>query len=138
MISKEGLKDKGKRTLVDLLAGIVAFDALAFIGNIFCKNKLAYSLGILLGFLVAVFMCIHMYVTIEKAIMCDSKKAKAKTKLAAFLRMLVMVAALAAGALLPDYVSIIGVMIGILALKVSALMQPLTDKLILKTLCKGG
>lgn len=133
----EALKDKGKRTLADLIIGIALIDIVALAGNVFCKNKPAYSLGILLGCLVAVFMCIHMYVTLERAMLCDSKKAKAKTKLAAFLRMIVMVAALAAGALLPDYVSIIGVMIGILALKVSALMQPLTDKFVLNIICKG-
>ncbi len=134
---KEALKDKGKRTLADLIIGIVLIDLLALVGNIFCKNKLAYSLGLLLGCIVAIFMCVHMYVTLEKAMLCDNKKAKTKTKLAAFLRMIVMVAALAAGALLPRYVSIISVMIGILALKVSALMQPLTDKFVLKILCKG-
>lgn len=135
---KEKLQDKGKRTLFDLIVGIVVIDMVALIGNVFCRNKTAYSLGVLLGGSVALFMCIHMYVSLEKAILCDSKKASAKTKLAAVLRMVVMMAALAAGAIFPDYVSIIGVMIGILALKVSALMQPLTDKLILKTLCKGG
>lgn len=135
---KEKLQDKGKRTLFDLIIGIIVIDIIALIGNVFCKNKLSYSLGLLLGFIVALFMCIHMYVSLEKAILCDSKKARTKTKLAAVLRMIVMMAALMAGAIFPDYVSIIGVMIGILALKVSALMQPLTDKFILKTLCKGG
>lgn len=128
----EFLNDKGKRTLVELLFGIAVINIIAMAGNFFFKNKLAYTLGILLGCAVACFMCIHMYKTLEKAMLCDDKKAKSKTKLSAFLRMLVMVGALIAGVLLPEYISLPGVMIGIISLKVSALLQPLTDKLFFK------
>ncbi|MBP5249490.1 MAG: hypothetical protein J6Z46_05740 [Lachnospiraceae bacterium] len=139
------LEDKGRRTLFELMAGIVLLDLIALIGNIFIKNgnafvknRLAYTLGIILGMTVALLMALHMYKTLEKAILCDKERAKSKTRLAAFLRMLMMVASLAAAALFPDYISIIALMIGILAMKASALMQPLTDKFVLKILSKGG
>ena len=99
-------------------------DLIALIGNIFIKNgnafvknRLAYTLGIILGMTVALLMALHMYKTLEKAILCDKERAKIKTRLAAFLRMLMMVAILAAAALFPDYISIIALMIGILAMK---------------------
>ena len=127
------------------MAGIVAIDLVALIpaifikkGNQFVMNSFAYSMGILLGMTVALVMAVHMYKTLEKAILCDKEKAKSKTRLAAFVRMLMMVASLAAAVLLPEYISVLALMIGILAMKVSALMQPLTERLVTKILSKGG
>ncbi len=134
----EWVTDKGRRTLLDLILGIVAFDILALIPIFFLKNKLPYFLGMVLGCMVAVFMSVHMYSTLEKALLLDSKGAKHKTRLGAFLRMLLMAGALIAAALLPDYISLIATMIGIFALKVAALIQPFTDILVLKITGKGG
>ena len=129
--------DKGKRTAFDLIAGIIVYDILALlIGGIvrifFDYLFRAYALGILIGMAVAVFMVVHMYTVLEKAVLCDKKNAKRKTKLGAFLRMLVMAAALAVSVLIPQYLSIIGVFLGIFALKIAALTQPLIDRFILK------
>ncbi len=127
------LSDKGKRTALDLMAGIVLYDILAIaaggiLRNFFNFNYFAYAMGTLLGMAVALFMTFHMYHVLERAILCDKKRAKTKTKLGALLRMFVMVAALIAGALLPEYFSVIGVFIGIFALKIAALTQPLIDR----------
>lgn len=134
----EWVTDKGQRTLLDLILGIIAFDILALIPTFFIKNKLQYALGIILGLFVAVFMSVHMYRTLEKAILMDSKGAKHKTRLGAFLRLLLMAGALIAAALFPDYISLIGTMIGIFGLKVAALVQPFTDIAVLKITGKGG
>ncbi len=131
------LSDKGKRTAFDLVAGIVVYDLLALlIGSMvrifFVFRYRIFLTGIALGAAVAVFMVVHMYSVLEKAILCDKKHAKRKTKLGAFLRMLVMAGALAASALLPDHISMVGVIVGILALKIAALTQPMIDRLISK------
>ena len=131
-------EDKGKRTLYEIAFTIIAFDLLALIGNLFVSNKLAYTLGVILGCLTAEFMIFHMYHTIEKVVLLDKKRASSKTRLYAFLRMIVMVAALAFSALNPDYLNVFGCLIGIMALKASALLQPLADKMVLKIICKGG
>jgi hypothetical protein len=127
------LSDKGKRTALDLMAGIVVYDLLAIaVGGILRKffefNYFTYAMGTLLGMAVAIFMTFHMYHVLEQAVLCDAKRAKTKTKLGALLRMFVMAGALAAGALLPKAFSVIGVFSGIFALKIAALTQPLIDR----------
>ncbi len=134
----EWVTDKGQRTLLDLLLGIIAFDILALIPIFFIKGKFSYLLGMILGCAVAVFMSIHMYRTLEKAILMDSKGAKHKTRLGAFLRLLIMAGALIVSALFPDYISLISTMVGIFGLKVAALIQPFTDIAVLKITGKGG
>ncbi len=126
------LCDKGKRTLIDLLLGMMVLCLVALLGNLIASNKLAYTLGVFLGLLTASLMCIHMYKSLNRILLFDKKRAKAKARLAAFFRMLMMVAALMAAALLPDYLSVVGVFLGILSLKLAAEMQPLTDKLVIK------
>ncbi|MCR5585681.1 MAG: hypothetical protein K6F63_09655 [Lachnospiraceae bacterium] len=131
------VSDKGKRTAFDLVSGTVLYDLLALvIGAVvrlfFDFNCMAYAFGILAGMAVAVFMVIHMYTVLEKAVICDKKHARAKTKFGALLRMAVMVVVLIASALLPEFISMLGVIIGILALKIAALTQPLIDKFVSK------
>ncbi|MBQ7636528.1 MAG: hypothetical protein IJS80_04380 [Lachnospiraceae bacterium] len=134
---KDLLFDKGKRTAFDLIAGTILCDLIALpaglIAERFFKFRyLPFCLGIISGMTVAVFMVIHMYSVLEKAVLCDKKQAKHKTKLGAFIRMLVMVGVMIAAALLPDFLSLVGVVIGILALKIAALSQPLIDKFVSK------
>ncbi len=134
---REMFSDKGKRTAFDLILGTVLYDVIALIiGAVvlqfFKFRYLPYSLGVFLGMAVAVFMVMHMYSVLEKAVLCDKQQAKRKTKFGALLRMFVMVAALIASALLPKILSMIGTLIGIFALKIAALTQPLIDKIVSK------
>ncbi len=134
---QEVLSDKGKRTAFDLIAGTVFYDAVAFplsliVHCFFDFKTAAFGLGLFLGMTVAVFMIIHMYSVLEKAVLCDKKHAKRKTKLGALVRMLVMAAALAVAALFPEILSLVGVFLGIFGLKIAALSQPLIDRFISK------
>lgn len=131
------LSDKGKRTLAELCTGIVVYGIVALAASVVVRQFFEFSLlpvilGMIIGMIVAIFMVFHMYHVLEKAILCDKKSAKRKTELGALLRMAVMAGVLVAGALLPDHISIIGVMIGILTLKIAALTQPLIDKVFSK------
>ncbi len=134
---QEVLSDKGKRTAFDLIVGIVLADILAFLLGLavhcfFDFGIRAYGLGLLLGMIVAVFMTVHMYKVLERAVLCDKKHAKRKTKLGALARMAVMAAALAVSALFPEILSLVGVFLGIFGLKIAALSQPLIDRFISK------
>lgn len=131
------LSDKGKRTAFDLASGIILYDLVAlFAGAVvhlfFDFRYTAFFTGIFAGMAVAEFMVFHMHSVLEKAMLCDKKQAKRKTKLGALLRMAVTVAVLIASALLPKYISMAGVIIGILALKIAALTQPLIDRYVSK------
>lgn len=126
-----------KQTLYELLAGIVFFVLLYQLGNLFVTGHLPYTLGILLGGAVAFLMSGHMYHSLSQALLFEKEAAEKKVKLSSFVRMLFMVAALLVAVLLPDYFSVIAVVLGILSLKFSAYLLPLTHKVFNKFIHKG-
>lgn len=128
---------EGRQTRTELLIGIFIFLVLFMAGNLVFQEKLAYTLGLLLGGAVAVGMLFHMYTSLERGMLYEEETAKKKMKLAAVLRMCAMLAALVAAVLLPKYFSVIGVILGVLCLKFSAFLQPLTHKVLKKILNKG-
>lgn len=122
----------GKKTFQELLIGIAVFAILFFIPGLFMKvDKLAYYLGLGLGILVAVLMTISMYTTIEKSLYMDEKSAVNYTKRSAIFRLLLIIVVLVAAVFI-NSVNIFTVVLGVLSLKLSAYLQPLTHKLISK------
>ena len=126
-----------KQTLYELLAGVVLCFLLFLLGNIFVSNRLAYTLGLLLGNTIAGVMSVHMYRSLEQAMLYDEKTAAKKVQKGTVLRYVILLAGLAAALLLPEYISIIGVALGVLSLKFSAYLQPLTHKVIKNFINKG-
>ena len=126
-----------KQTLYELLAGVVLCFLLFLLGNIFVSNRLAYTLGLLLGNTIAGVMSVHMYRSLEQAMLYDEKTAAKKVQKGTVLRYVILLAGLAAALLLPEYISIIGVALGVLSLKFSAFLQPLTHK-VLKNFINTG
>ena len=126
-----------KQTLYELLAGVVLCFLLFLLGNIFVSNRLAYTLGLLLGNTIAGVMSVHMYRSLEQAMLYDEKTAAKKVQKGTVLRYVILLAGLAAALLLPEYISIIGVALGVLSLKFSAFLQPLTHKVLKKFINKG-
>lgn len=126
-----------KQTLYELIAGII-FCALIFMaGNIFASNRIAYSLGLLLGSVISGIMSAHMYCALEQAMLYDENTAAKKVQKGTILRFLLMVAGLVAALLLPEWISVIGVALGVLSLKFSAYLQPLTHKVFQNFINKG-
>lgn len=126
-----------KQTLYELIAGIILCLLLFLIGNIFVSNRLAYTLGLLIGGVIAGFMSNHMYQALEQAILYDEETAAKKVQKGTIIRVLVMMAGLVAALLLPEWISVIGVALGVLSLKFSAYLQPLTHKVLKKFINKG-
>jgi len=126
-----------KQTLYELLAGVVLCFLLFLLGNIFVSNRLAYTLGLLLGNTIAGVMGVHMYRSLEQAMLYDEKTAAKKVQKGTVLRYVILLAGLAAALLLPEYISIIGVALGVLSLKFSAFLQPLTHKVLKNFINKG-
>lgn len=133
----EVLMKETKQTLQELLIGIVIFSVLFLLGNIFASNRLAYTLGLVLGSLIAAVMSGHMYHAMEEAMLYEEDAAAGKVKKGSLFRGLLMMAGLAAALLLPEWFSILGVIFGVLSLKFSAYLQPLTHKVLQKFLNKG-
>ena len=126
-----------KLTLYELLAGIVFFLLLFMLGNFLLPEKLPYTTGVLLGGLIAVVMVCHMYSSLQKASLFDEETASKKVKISSLFRMLFMLAGLVAAIIVSEYISFIGMALGILSLKFSAYLQPLTHKVISKFINKG-
>ncbi len=128
---------EGKRTLYELLVGIGVCLILLLLGNLVVSNHLAYTVGLLTGGMIAGFMSIHMFRSLAQATLYDEETAAKKIKKSSLLRMLFMLGGLVAAVLLPQWISIIGVALGVLSLKFSAYMQPLTHKVLNKIINKG-
>lgn len=126
-----------KKTLYELIAGIILFFLLLLAGNFFVTNRLSYTLGLLLGCLIAALMGGHMYHSLEQAVLYEEDTAVKKVQKGTILRVLFMIAGLAAALLFPEWISIIGVVLGVLSLKFSAYLQPLTHKALLNFFNKG-
>lgn len=126
-----------KQTLQELLIGIAFFSVLFLMGNLFASNRPAYTLGLVLGSLIAAAMSGHMYHSMEEAMLYEEDAAAKKVKKGSLFRGLLMMAGLAAALLLPEWFSILGVIFGVLSLKFSAYLQPLTHKVLQKFLNKG-
>lgn len=122
----------GKKTFQELLIGIALFAILFFIPGLIMKvDKLAYYLGLGLGILVAVLMTISMYTTIEKSLNMDQKSAMNYTKRNAIFRLLLIIVVLVAAVYI-NSINVFSVVLGVLSLKLSAYLQPLTHKLFSK------
>ena len=126
-----------KHTLYELLAGIVFFFLLFLLGNIFASNRTAYTLGLLMGCIIAGIMSMHMYHALEQAMLYDEETAAKKVQKGTMLRFLLMIAGLVAALVFPEWISVIGVALGVLSLKFSAYLQPLTHKVIQNFINKG-
>lgn len=123
--------EEGKQTLSELLIGIIICAAfIAALSIVFVDNQLSYIIGISIGVIVAMMMSISMYRSLAKSLDMEMGAAIGFTNRKALLRLLLMVAAIALSVIAPKYVSFLGVVFGILCLKLSAYIQPLTHKLI--------
>ena len=94
-------------------------------------HKSAYYLGLGLGILVSVLMSISMYSTIEKSLRMDQKSAVNYTKRNSLFRLLLIIVVLLAAVYIHS-INIFTVVLGVLSLKLSAYLQPLTHKVFSK------
>lgn len=124
--------NEGKKTFQELLIGIAVFAILFVIPGLFLKvDKLAYYLGLGLGTLVSVLLSFSMYATIEKSLFMDEKSAVNYTKRNAMFRLMLIIVVLLVAVYI-NSINVITVILGVLCLKLSAYIQPLTHKLFSK------
>ena len=131
-----------KRTLTELLAGIVLFGVLfEIIGLIFVKDRLLHSIGMLIGVLIALGMATHMAFSLNDALDWDEEQAKRAIWKSYMLRYTAV--AICMG--LVAYFKIgdlISCFCGIMSLKAAAYLQPhlhrFCNKYLLKIEEEGG
>ena len=122
--------DAGKRTLVELIAGIVCASILFQVTIIwFTDDKLAYSIGLWLGALTAAVYSWHMWRTLDQALDLPAEAATKVIRLKSLLRYGMVIIVMLIACLVP-MINPLAVFLGIMTLKVAAYFQPFTHKLI--------
>lgn len=118
------------KALPGLVLGIIIYGVLLqVIGMWFVDDRLRYTTGLWIGIGCALFMAVHMAMSIEDAVSLGTEDgAKRKTIASAMTRYLVVLVVLVAtfyfrlGMILPAF-------FGVFGLKISAYLQPLFDRL---------
>ena len=125
-------------TLLDLIFGSLIWSLLTWIvGLLIVSDRLSYTIGIALGTAVAVGMSISMAKGLEKCLHMTRARGQCGMTVRSILRWLIMLAAVAAG-LKFDRISFPGVILGIIGLKLAALLHVYTNTYITKRLKGEG
>lgn len=115
-------------TVWELIIGIVLVNALLeVIGLIFVSQKGAYTIGLILGMLLAIGMVFHMNMSIEKAMDIGGEHAKGYMLKSYAIRTAVVLAVIVCVGVL-KFANLISLLLGIMTLKVAAYLQPITHR----------
>ena len=122
----------------ELLVGNVLFYIVGqIIILIFAKHKLHVSLGFLFGVLISTFGTINMIITVEETVVMKSRGAELHLRKTASIRLILMLLGMLAVAWF-RIGDVIGLIVGVMALKVSAYLQPFTHKVLAKKSIEKG
>ncbi len=113
-----------KETWVGFSIGLAIYAVVAeLIGLFISEDGLSYTLGLLFGCAVAVGLMFHMTRTLDRALDLSPEQAEKYVKRQSFFRLLFMLLALVV-ALQVEQMNFIAVFLGMLGLKMGALMAP--------------
>ena len=116
------------QTVWELIIGIVLVNALLeVIGLIFVSQKGAYTIGLVLGMLMAIGMVFHMNISIEKAMDIGGEHAKGYMLKSYAIRTVVVLAVIVCVGVL-KFANLLSLLLGIMPLKVAAYLQPITHR----------
>lgn len=125
-----------KRTLLELLTGIVLSGVVFEIaGLLFVKDKLAHSIGMLLGILIALAMATHMAFSLNSALDWEEEQAKRaiwKSYLLRYTSVAICIGLIAYF----EIGNVISCFFGIMSLKAAAYLQPYLHRFINKYILK--
>lgn len=116
------------RTLFELEVGILIFGSLCQLFVFLPQDKLSYSLGLWVGIITAAFAAFHMWWTLDKGLDLEEKSAVGYLGRQNVIRYVVIVAVIVTAAV-SEVVNPLSAFLGVMGLKVSAYMQPLTKKI---------
>lgn len=113
-----------KETMTGFYVGLGIYAVIIeVVGIFFSEDILSYTLGLLFGVIVAVFLFGYMAKTLDHALDLQENDAGRYVRLRSFLRLAVMLAALTIG-LVTEQLYFWTVLLGLLGLKIGALMAP--------------
>ena len=130
--------NKDNETLFDLIFGCIVYSIVfEAIGLFVVENKGSYSLGLLLGTVVAIGLSVSMYKSLNRCLVMTEHQARRNMVFSTLLRAVVILLAAWIG-MCSGYFSFPGIIIGILGLKISAYLHAYTNVYITKKLYKKG
>jgi DNA integrity scanning protein DisA with diadenylate cyclase activity len=131
---------KINETLFDLLIGIIMYGLLLLLLSFILPsgNKMTYLLGSILGIVVSIFLSFHLYRSIDKSLYMNEKRAINYSRSMTIFRLLIMFVALILTLYLPTIFNTISVLLGIMSLKISAYLQPVTHRYVSFLILKKG
>lgn len=128
---------EANETLLDLIFGSLIWSLAAeMVGLFIVGDKLSYTIGIILGTAVSVGMSISMEKGLERCLHMSKTKSQRDMVIRSVLRWFLMLAAVLAGIRF-DTISLPGVLLGIIGLKIAALLHIYTNTYITKKLREG-
>lgn len=131
--------DQGKQTLIELWIGIGICACIFLIPGFFLKGYcLPFILGIISGAVIAAGLAAHMYRSLSRALELPEEKAAGYTRRMSLLRLLLLAVVLMLGAAFGSKVQLAAMLLGVLSLKFSAYLQPLTHKYIFNKFFNKG
>ena len=128
-------------TMIELIVGIVAYGIIGLVliaclhmagvplGNFFDDSIFNVIVGFCIGIIFSVILIIHMTHSVERALEMGEHGALKHTRIMYIVRMVVLVVLFAA-MLMFGFGNIFSMLFGLLSLKLSAYLQPVTHKLI--------
>ena len=117
-------------TLVELVAGILPITLIVgVVGAWIVSEKLKFCISLLIGAMGAVLLAIHIYITIDRGLDMVPEDAGKYAKRNYALRLIFMILVVLCGLKLP-YLHFGGIFLGLLTLKASVYLRPLTHKII--------
>ncbi len=118
-------QDCAKKTLKNLLLGIAAFGMIEECLLLFlCKNRLAVTLGLLLGVWTAMVNSVYIYRSLLRVLEMDEKNSVKAMRIPVMVRYCFMGIVITIALQYPQIFSPIGVILGLLSMKLSAYIQP--------------
>ena len=130
--------ERTNETLLDLVFGCLIWGILVeVIGLFIVKDRLSYTIGVALGTAVAVWMSMSIARTLERGLQMNRGRSQRFMTARSLLRWLVMLAVVWAG-LRFDAISFPGVLLGIIGLKLAALLHTYTNVYVTRRLKRKG
>lgn len=124
-------------TVLDLLVGNGIYAGILGIISLLIFHRLSLFFGVILGLMYVIFYEVHLYVTLDKALDLEPNKASKYSFACYMIRYFVMFAVLLVALLHPG-ISIIGVWVTSLGIKLSAYTQPMINKHLTSKIFKEG
>lgn len=120
---------KAKMILKEMILGLFIWSLpVLVILTLVAENKLAVICGVFVGSILAAGIIFHMYRHLDIALDMDPENARKHTLKSSFQRTFIMAAVLMISMIWYRYVHPIGVVLGLMGIKITAYIQPFVHK----------